>query len=113
MKLRDFRIELGEIEARLRLYPAVREAVVFVWADRPDDGTLQYCRDVFQASTIATLVARFQALLQNLVQQPDIPLDLLEIIPDTECAEVEQERRRLRTNRGVEEEIWFDFPSHL
>jgi amino acid adenylation domain-containing protein/thioester reductase-like protein len=37
VKIRGFRIELGEIEAVLSQYPAVRETVVIVREDRPDD----------------------------------------------------------------------------
>jgi amino acid adenylation domain-containing protein len=39
VKVRGFRIELGEIEARLLAYPAVREAVVLVREDSPDEQT--------------------------------------------------------------------------
>ena len=40
VKLRGFRVELGEIEARLRLHSAVRDAVVLVHHDRPDNASL-------------------------------------------------------------------------
>jgi amino acid adenylation domain-containing protein len=40
VKLRSFRIELGEIEAVLTQHAAVRESVVTVWEDNPDDKRL-------------------------------------------------------------------------
>jgi amino acid adenylation domain-containing protein len=40
VKVRGFRIELGEIEATIIQYPAVKEAVVVVREDTPDEKTL-------------------------------------------------------------------------
>lgn len=40
VKIRGYRIELDEIEAVLRQHPGVRDAVVTVWQDEPDDRRL-------------------------------------------------------------------------
>jgi amino acid adenylation domain-containing protein/non-ribosomal peptide synthase protein (TIGR01720 family) len=51
---------------------------LFVW-DMPDGlaGTAEYCTDLFEASTIARLLARFERVLRHAVANPDVRLSAL------------------------------------
>jgi surfactin family lipopeptide synthetase A len=71
-------------------------------------GNLNYRLDLFKASTIATMVARFEVLLQSIVKEPDMPIDLLECVSDAECIQQEQEERALRSELLQRDDGWFD-----
>ncbi|HJT56341.1 MAG TPA: condensation domain-containing protein, partial [Ktedonobacteraceae bacterium] len=67
-------------------------------------GGVIYSTDLFEASTIATMMSRFEVLLHNLMASPDTPIDAIEIYTEAERArQVERagaSRRRLRTVKG-------------
>lgn len=51
---------------------------IFLW-DMPDglDGTAEYCTDLFEASSIARLLARYERVLRQVVANPDVRLSAL------------------------------------
>lgn len=60
-------------------------------------GKVNYSADLFEASTIATLVTRFEVLLHSIVEQPDSPVDLLEFLT---VSEKMQEKHKKRPQAG-------------
>ncbi len=72
-------------------------------------GTVNYNVDLFDASTIASLISCLQVLLQNIVGQPDLSLDAIEIYTEAEKERREKEKQemqrlhlsRLRSIRGL------------
>jgi acyl carrier protein len=71
-------------------------------------GALNYRLDLFKASTIAKIAARFETLLQSIVKQPDIPIDLLEMASDTDRAQQDKEEQELRHELRIGNDGWFD-----
>jgi len=71
-------------------------------------GALNYRLDVFKASTIATMTARFETLLQSIVKQPDTPIDLLEMTSDIDRAQQDREEQELRHELRIGNDGWFD-----
>ena len=71
-------------------------------------GAWNYRLDLFNASTIATLVTRFEALLQSTVKQPNTPIDLLEMRSDTERVQQEREAQEIRQKLRSSEKGFFD-----
>jgi amino acid adenylation domain-containing protein len=69
-------------------------------------GTVKYDSDLFKLETIATLMERFQTLLQSIVAAPTTLIDLLEIATGSEkLRQAERQQRSLRklqTIRGEE-----------
>jgi len=73
-------------------------------------GTVNYSSDLFAASTIVTMMSRFEVLLHSIVADPDTPIDVLEIYTDTEKAQQMKEekeffnapRKELRTSKSEE-----------
>jgi NRPS condensation-like uncharacterized protein len=71
-------------------------------------GTVHYSTDLFEASTVAVMMSRFEVLLHSIVTYPDTPIDALEIYTEAERiqqAKVKQERsgvhrRKLKLARG-------------
>jgi hypothetical protein len=74
--------------------------------DEAISGELHYRLDLFKASTIATLVAHLETLLQSSIRQPDMPIDLLSMAQAEAGAPVEQwdSKQELPGNN----DIWFD-----
>jgi amino acid adenylation domain-containing protein len=57
-------------------------------ADESHNGSLEYSRDLFDASTIERMLGRFQHLLGQVVEAPDTPIGELSIITERECEEL-------------------------
>ncbi|BCL83217.1 non-ribosomal peptide synthetase [Ktedonobacteria bacterium brp13] len=74
-------------------------------------GTLNYRLDLFQARTIATMMARFVTLLQSITDQPDIPIDLLAMISQAEQEQQQQEEQKRRKSLRMHSGGWLDFPA--
>jgi amino acid adenylation domain-containing protein len=71
-------------------------------------GALKYRLDLFNASTIATMAARFATLLQSCVKEPDLPIDLLSLASDAERAQREPERVESTQGLLLPDDGWFD-----
>ncbi len=72
-------------------------------------GTLNYRLDLFQASTIVTMVARFVALLQSVTSQPDISIDLLNMISEAEMEQDKHEVQKKQSSLRMSKDGWLDF----
>ncbi|HJT55677.1 MAG TPA: condensation domain-containing protein, partial [Ktedonobacteraceae bacterium] len=59
-------------------------------------GRVTYSTDLFEASTITTLLGRFEALLNNLVTSPDTAVNLADFYTEAEKAEREKEKKARR-----------------
>jgi len=71
-------------------------------------GSLIYSQDLFEASTIATMVARFEVLLQSIVKHPDISVDRLEFIAEDEQVVQKNEEQALLHALHKQDGEWFD-----
>jgi hypothetical protein len=75
-------------------------------------GAVNYSTDLFKASTIATMMSRFEVLLHNLVASPDTPVNMLEFYTETEKArQIERlgaARRKLKSARGEGIELVYE-----
>src|SRR6185437_5037699 len=84
VKIRGFRIELGEIESRILEYPGVREAVVLVREDEPQDKRLVAYYTVAEGAGVAadglmshlTLTLASYMVPAAYVQLSELPLTL-------------------------------------
>jgi amino acid adenylation domain-containing protein len=74
-------------------------------------GTLHYRLDLFRASTIATMTARFATLLQSSVRQPDMPIDVLDIISEEERQQNRREGQKQRKKLHIRNDAWIDLPA--
>jgi amino acid adenylation domain-containing protein len=73
VKIRGFRIELEEIEAALRQHPAVKDTVVVVREDNPDDKYLLAYFVAHNSSETEELVDQLRSLLKEKLPQHMIP----------------------------------------
>jgi amino acid adenylation domain-containing protein len=67
-------------------------------------GGVTYSTDLFEASTIATMMSRFEVLLHNLVTSPDTPINLVDFYTEAEkiqqAKEKKEHRKQLQMSRG-------------
>jgi amino acid adenylation domain-containing protein len=75
IKLRGYRIELGEIEALLEKHPAIRESVVVVREDRPDDKRL--VAYVVARNEVIPTAAELRQYLQSKVPEYMLPAQFM------------------------------------
>jgi non-ribosomal peptide synthetase component F len=68
-------------------------------------GALNYSKDVFEAKTVAVMIARFVTLLQSIVLHPDYPVEKLNFFTDTEWRQQQHAEKFLRPSRRVNELI--------
>ena len=59
-------------------------------------GSVEYSTDLFDESTIATMVGRFEVLLHSLTQNPDIPVDMAEMYTEAEKIHILQQKNLRR-----------------
>jgi amino acid adenylation domain-containing protein len=87
------------------------DLALFLWEQAHGlSGMINYRTDVFDASTIETLVARFETLLRALVSQPDVAVDTFALFTEEEiqqraekdAVEYEDHRRKLKVSRRKE-----------
>jgi amino acid adenylation domain-containing protein len=71
-------------------------------------GSLIYSQDLFEANTIATMIARFEVLLQSIVKHPDISVDRLEFIAENEQVVQKSEEQALLHALHKQDGEWFD-----
>jgi non-ribosomal peptide synthetase component F len=107
-------LELPAITMRpLKIDPhtAKFDLAVFLWEQAHTlTGMINYRTDLFDVSTIETLVVRFETLLQAIVSQPDAAVDTFALFTEEEirqreqkdAAEYEDHRRTLKITRRKE-----------
>jgi thioesterase domain-containing protein/acyl carrier protein len=103
VKIRGFRIELGEIEAALLKHPLIRNAVVAVREDAPDDQQLAAYL-VTQHSAMPTAVQLRSFLLKHLpdymIPTAFVQLETLPLTPNGKVDRKALSTRRARTAAG-------------
>jgi non-ribosomal peptide synthetase component F len=69
-------------------------------------GVVKYSSDLFEASSIATMMGRFEVLLRHIVAHPDTPIDVLDFYTDAEkTRQIEQQKKtlhKLKVTKGKE-----------
>ncbi|WP_201376287.1 non-ribosomal peptide synthase/polyketide synthase [Ktedonobacter robiniae] len=72
-------------------------------------GTLNYSQDLFEASTIATMMQRWTVLLEQMVREGDLPIERLTFFATSERQkqheQVRQLRKQLRSHAGERFEL--------
>jgi amino acid adenylation domain-containing protein len=119
VKIRGFRIELGEIESVLNQHPAVREAVVMVQQDVPDDKHL-VAYIVFNEQVNNPKSSELRQFLNEKLPQYMVPsayvvLDALpltpngkvnrRLLPEVDTFNLDTEQNYVAPGTGIEEEL--------
>ncbi|MBD2016421.1 amino acid adenylation domain-containing protein [Microcoleus sp. FACHB-53] len=119
VKIRGFRIELGEIESVLNQHPAVREAVVIVQQDVPDDKHL-VAYIVFNEQVNNPKSSELRQFLNEKLPQYMVPsayvmLDSLpltpngkvnrRLLPEVDTFNLDTEQNYVAPGTGIEEEL--------
>jgi non-ribosomal peptide synthetase component F len=87
------------------------DLALFMWErDGKLAGVLNYRLDLFKASTIATMMARFITLLQSCVEQPDMPIDFLNMIVKDKKEQNGQEKQKRRKVMSIHDDGLFALP---
>ncbi|HXQ72675.1 MAG TPA: condensation domain-containing protein, partial [Pyrinomonadaceae bacterium] len=75
--------------------------LLFLMAEGPDlGGSVEYNTDIFDEATIKTMTGHFITLLQNIAEQPDVPIHDLNYISETEKEEqVLKDRKLIEANK--------------
>ncbi|HEY9834009.1 MAG TPA: amino acid adenylation domain-containing protein, partial [Stenomitos sp.] len=119
VKIRGFRIELGEIESVLNQHPAVREAVVMVQQDVPDDKHLVayivFNEQVNNPKSSELRQYLSEKLPQYMVPSAYVVLDSLpltpngkvnrHLLPEVDTFNLDAEQNYVAPGTGIEEEL--------
>lgn len=119
VKIRGFRIELGEIESVLNQHPAVREAVVMVQQDVPDDKHLVayivFNEQVNNPKSSELRQYLSEKLPQYMVPSAYVMLDSLpltpngkvnrRLLPEVDTFNLDAEQNYVAPGTGIEEEL--------
>jgi non-ribosomal peptide synthetase component F len=94
----------GDVETKVKF-----DLALFMWErDGRLSGALDYRLDLFKESSMTTMMARFVALLQNCVAQPELPIDFLDMTSHVERLQQEREEQKLRQELRGQDAVWLD-----
>ncbi|GHO60113.1 hypothetical protein KSB_85880 [Ktedonobacter robiniae] len=73
-------------------------------------GTLNYRRELFEAQTIATMMQRWTALLDQVTHQIDLPIEHLTFLAPGEHQQRQEQEHHLRQQMRSQADEWFELP---